>query len=152
MVSYDVVSLFTNVPLKETIEMIIDHCYGKHAISKPLITKQIFRKLLYLCSHGLFLYKDDLYKQIDGVSMGSPLAPTIANFYLAKLETNLFDTNKDNACFPKLYLRYVDDVFAVFHDNTNHLLFLKILNHLHPSLKFPIDIFLQTLYLFLMLK
>ena len=57
----------------------------------------------------------------------------------------MFDTNKDNACFPKLYLRYVDDVFAVFHDNTSHLLFLDSLNLLHPNLKFTIEISTETL-------
>ena len=32
------------------------------------------------------MYKDKLYKQIDGVTMGSCLGPTLANFFLGCLE------------------------------------------------------------------
>ena len=44
--------------------------------------KEVFIKLLRLVNQGMFLYKDKLYQQHDGVSMGSPLAPTLANFFL----------------------------------------------------------------------
>ena len=32
------------------------------------------------------MFNDRLYKQIDGVTMGSPLGPTLANFFLGHLE------------------------------------------------------------------
>ena len=44
--------------------------------------------------------------------MGSPLGPTLANFFLAAVETKLLAQNSD--CSPKLYVRYVDDIFAIF--------------------------------------
>ena len=74
--------------------------------------KEIFIKLLRLATQGQFLYKDILYKQINGVTMVSPLGPIIVNFFLANLENRILK-NK-NQHFLKLYLRYVDDVFAVF--------------------------------------
>ena len=77
--------------------------------------KEIFIKLLRLATQGQFLYKDILYKQIDGVTMGSPLGPTIANFFLANLENRTLKNR--NQCSPKLPLRYVDDVFAVLENN-----------------------------------
>ena len=49
--------------------------------------KYIFVKLLRLTSEELFLYKDCLYKNIDGVAMGSPLGPKLANLFLAHVET-----------------------------------------------------------------
>ena len=48
--------------------------------------KEVFIKLLRLANQEMFLYKDKLYQQHDGVSMGSPLAPTLANFFLAHIE------------------------------------------------------------------
>ena len=57
--------------------------------NQPLMKKEIFIKLLRLATQGQFLYKDILYKQIDGVTMGSPLGPTIANFFLANLENRI---------------------------------------------------------------
>ena len=76
--------------------------------------KEIFIKLLRLATQGQSLYKDILYKQIDGVTMGSPLGPIIANFFLANLENRIVKNKNQHSL--KLYLRYVDDV----------LLFLKI--------------------------
>ena len=47
--------------------------------------------------------------------MGLPLGPTIANFFLAILENRIFKNKNQHS--PKFYLRYVDDVFAVFENN-----------------------------------
>ena len=40
------------------------------------VTADIFRKLMLLTIQGHFMYKNKLYKQIDGATMGSPLDPT----------------------------------------------------------------------------
>ena len=94
MVSFDVKSLFTNVPLQETIDFISNKIYDKNSNANHLpIKKKIFKDLLNLATKGIFLYKDKLYHQIDGVSMGSPLGPTIANFFLAETETCLLNSN-----------------------------------------------------------
>ena len=91
--------------------------------------KHIFVKLLRLACEGLFFYKDCLYKQIDGVAMGSPLGPTIANFFLAHIETKkLLDSSM---CPPKFYSRFVDDCFAVFDSDISSLSFLNLLNSQH---------------------
>ena len=79
MVSFDVKSLFTNVPLQKTIELFSNKIYDKNSNANHLpIKKKIFKKLLKLETKRIFLYKDKLYQQIDGVSMGSPLGLTIA--------------------------------------------------------------------------
>jgi len=66
---------------------------------------------MFMAKQGFFMYKSKLHKQIDGVTMGSPLEPTLANFFLGYLEENLLSTQND--VLPKLYLRYIDDVYAV---------------------------------------
>ena len=42
---------------------------------------------LYLATECMFLFKDELFKQVDGIGMGSPLGRTMANFFLGHLET-----------------------------------------------------------------
>ena len=113
-VSFDVVSLFTNVPLTETINLIADYVYAETNDSIPSFTKDIFIKLMNLATKGLFLYKEVLYQQIDGVTMVSPSGPTLANFFMDNLENKLLQQESDT--IPKLYLRYVDDIFAIFED------------------------------------
>ena len=86
LVSFDVQSLFTNVPLDETINIIADYIYSKDNQIKdnlPSMKKEVFIKLLRLANQGIILSKNKLYQQHYGVSIGSPLAPTLANFFLA---------------------------------------------------------------------
>ena len=56
-----------------------------------------------------------LYLQKDGVSMGSPLGPTFANFYMGYLEQQIF-SNPVN--IPHIYARYIDDIFLQIKDET----------------------------------
>ena len=69
----------------------------------------------------MFLYKDKLFQQIDGVSRGLPLDPTIANFFLAEMETRLLQQQRN--CFTKVYFRYVDDIFAIFNNEAARMKF-----------------------------
>ena len=70
------------------------------------------------------MYKNKSYEQHNRVSMGSPLGPTIANFFLALMENKLLNSTLHFQ--PKLYLRYVNDIFAVFYDNTSCSEFLDL--------------------------
>ena len=137
LVSFDVVSLFTNVPLEETIKLIADELFSEKNSNQPLMKKEMFIELLRLATQGQFLYKDILYKQIDGVTMGSPLGPTIANFFLANLENRILKNKNQHS--PNLHLRNVDDVFAVFENNSDCLSFLNVLNSQHKNMKFTLE-------------
>ena len=82
MGSFDVDSPFTNIPLKETIN-ICTNLLRKNVDVIEGINKSEFENLLSLAtqeSHCMF--NDILYKQKDGVAMGSPLGPTMANVFL----------------------------------------------------------------------
>lgn len=75
LVSFDVVSLFSRVPLDETTELISD-------IFPPDITT-LFRHCI---KTTYFQWDGDYYEQTDGVAMGNPLSPVISNFLMEKFE------------------------------------------------------------------
>ena len=75
--------------------------------------------------------------------MGNPLGPTLANFFLADLETNMFD--KFSGIKPKGYVRYVDDIFCVFEDESQVTPFFDFLNSLHKNLKFTLELGTKSL-------
>ena len=82
MASFDVKSLFTNIPLDETIDIIINKCFAS-ATHYHAISRDQFRDLLnFSVKNCHFLFDDVLYKQVDGVAMGSPLGPLFANIFL----------------------------------------------------------------------
>lgn len=79
LVSFDVTSLYTNVPVEEAIDLCTEYLYsGKYEI--PPVSKETFKELLTMCNcNVIMLTHDGFYRQIDGLAMGSPPAPLLAN-------------------------------------------------------------------------
>ena len=50
--------------------------------------KNIFVKIMFKVTQGLFMYKDKLYQQINSVTKGSPLGSNLTNFFMTYLEAN----------------------------------------------------------------
>ena len=70
MISFDVKSLFTNVPLNETINIILRKVYDENKIVTT-IPRSILKELLYPCTkHVHFKSNGEIYIQCDGVAMG----------------------------------------------------------------------------------
>ena len=84
MASLDVESLFTNIPLDETIENCINDLFSNNDTVHNFI-KEDLKELLKFASHELFFkFDNEYYSQLDGVARGSPLGPTLANaFFLS---------------------------------------------------------------------
>ena len=81
-VSYDVKSLFTNVPIQETIEYILDEIYVKKKLPK-ICSKLIFKRLLLkLTTENTFMFTSSFYKQIDGCTMVGPLSVIFSDIYI----------------------------------------------------------------------
>ena len=74
-----------------------------------------------------FSFNDIMQRQIDGVVKGSPLGPALATIFVDCYESKLFQTISK----PKMYYRYMDDVFVVFRKEDECDLFLDSLNSLH---------------------
>ena len=77
MASFDIKSLFTNIPLDETIGIAVDNLYDNDNFSLPPFSKSYFRTLLEIAvKEVLFIFNNVMYSQFDGVAMGNPLGPT----------------------------------------------------------------------------
>ena len=132
--SFDILSLFTNVPPAETTQICADALYSSEHPPAPF-PRQIFVKLMEMATSSVeFSFNDIMHRQIDGVAMGSPLGPALANIFVGYFESKLFQTTSK----PEMYYRYMDDTFVVFSDEDECDLSLDSLNSLHPSLRFTI--------------
>ncbi|CAF2138891.1 unnamed protein product, partial [Rotaria magnacalcarata] len=88
LVSFDVVSLFTNVPVENTIEFLEN--YFKNRTDTLPLGRDIFMKLLRLAlSQSAFSFNEKFYVQLNGLSMGNPLSPVMANLFMENVEKNL---------------------------------------------------------------
>ncbi len=139
MASFDVESLFTNIPLKETTKLILDNS-NDCMISSYGLDKPSFASLLEIatCS-SMFTFKDKLFTQIDGVAMGSPLGPSYANAFLCYHEQSWLDLCPLDFK-PIFYRRYVDDTFLIFKDPSHIPKFSNYLNSKHPNIKFTYEV------------
>ena len=112
-VSYDVTSLFTNVPAQETINILVEKAFTDNWFNSTCdlnLQKDQLTQLLRMASMDqLFQFDGQLYEQCEGVAMGSPLGPFLANVFMCHLEDRL----SDNDLIPSFYKRYVDDTLAI---------------------------------------
>ena len=145
LVSFDVQSLFTNVPVDEVISMILNRLFPSDKLGRKTYFYEgfkylDFKKALEWCiKDNTFIFNGKFYVQIDGVAMGSPLAPILADIFMnIILESNIDQRNRredmvifrdklsDREFVAKYFTRYVDDIFAAF-------------DNMHMALEFTIE-------------
>ena len=115
-VFFDVVSLFTNVPLDKTIRIILNRVYEEKVLITTL-KKCTMKKLIRdCCSKTTFSFNNILYEQIGGVSMGLPLAPILANIIMTEFEKIVVNELLEKGII-KNYMRYVDDTLMLIKPN-----------------------------------
>ena len=135
--SFDVKSLFTNIPLKFTTNLLIikslfhDGCTQFQGISQT----QIKKLLKWICQSTTFQFNGKFYKQIDGVAMGWTIAPLLADVIMNYvIDQALTKNNVQNK--PIVLWRYVDDIFVAFNDMSSLNIFFNALNNVHNNITF----------------
>jgi hypothetical protein len=58
---------------------------------------------------NFFNFRNDHYKQTSEPSMGNPIPPIVGNIFMSRFEMDLASSN----LLPRIWYRYVDDIFAV---------------------------------------
>ena len=115
--SFDVESLFTNVPLNRTLKVIVKRIFTDKLINTNL-SKNTLRKLIRdTCTKTVFSCNDTFYEQIDGVSMGGSLGPVLANIIMTEFEEKTMTKLIDSGTV-KFYCRYVDDTLLLVKPNS----------------------------------
>ena len=132
IISFDVTSLYTNVPIKEAIQEAADRLYSGE-VQTPSLDKETFITLATIsCTNVILSTHDGTYWQMDGLPMGSPPAPPLSNIRLSKYDPTI----KDDA---KLFECYMDDILRTINENLIENK-LSESNSLHPNLKFTLEV------------
>ena len=130
--SLDVESLFTNIPLVETIENCINDILKNS--SKVFNFDQFqLKELLSFATNGIFLYiwqwvLSPKRRRIYAIS------PTLANAFLCHYEKQWLSSCAQN-CLPNVYRIYVDDIFVTFNSPEQLKIFVDCMNSKHSSHK-----------------
>ena len=103
MVSFDVTSHFTNVPLDNTIEIILKRVYQKKEITTT--PKHEMKELFYLCTKNVyFCFNNEIHIQNDGVANVSPMGSVLANAFMVELERTIIPSLSDKRKFGNVTL------------------------------------------------
>ena len=136
MVSFDVKSLFANVPLDRTIDIVLRRIYDKHELQTSIARSEM-KKLLILCAKNVHFTFDNVIKvQNDGMAMGSPLRPVLSDIFMIELETSLSPELIDYIQFWK---RYVDDTICFIKAGSVNYI-LSVLNSFDMNIKFTYEL------------
>ena len=110
LVTFDVTSLYTNIPQYHAIQRITDlFTSTPHIIPTSIITQMA----TYIITNNYFTFNSEIYKQSHGIAMGNPAGASIANIYMIEWDRILrtqaaFHTHTLN------YQRYLDDGFLIW--------------------------------------
>jgi hypothetical protein len=110
--------------------------------SLDLLSHHFEDDVLALFKHVLtstyFWFDGQFNKQTDGVAMGSPLPPVIANFFMDDFEKEAIE---QAVLKPVCWFRYVDDTFVIWpHGQEKQTEFLNHLIRLHNKIQFTMEI------------
>ena len=138
MISFDVTSLYTNVPIKDSLKIISDLLRKDKDLSKktPIPVDKLIELIEFDLTTTWFKFNGKFVSQTDGVAMGKPASSVVAEIFMQEKESLALDSYIEK---PKVWERYVDDVFVIIkkekmEDFYNHI------NSLHVKLKFTTEV------------
>ena len=95
IMSYDVNALFTSIPIPPAVNIIKKHVEeDKELHLRTTMTVKHISCLLEFCFRNTyFSFQGRFYEQTEGVAMGSPISPIVANLFMEDLEVQAIKTS-----------------------------------------------------------
>ena len=139
LVSFDVNSLFTNIPIDFTINLLLNLVFdGKPKDGKFYgMNKQQLKKMLeWTTKKTVLQFNGSYYEQTNGVAMGTPIAPLLADICM----NWVINKTSNSHVQPKVFFRYVDDCLAIFSNHEEIKQFYQEINNIHTNIKFTYEL------------
>ena len=137
LVSFDVVSLFTRVP----VDLVVKVAHKRLSMDTSLTERMSLSadqvvQLLQFCLDATFLaYRGDFYQQTFGTAMGSPVSVTVANLVMEDVEQRALSSYPSP---PPFWKRYVDDTLTALQWDQVQC-FHEHLNSIESTIQFTIE-------------
>ncbi|MGL4491660.1 MAG: reverse transcriptase domain-containing protein [Tannerellaceae bacterium] len=142
LVSFDVTSLFTNVPKEKATELTRASLQEDNTLKDrtTLSADDIVKGVTVCLNSAYFVYNNRLFNQMEGLAMGSPLSPVLANIYMEDFETKVM---MHPEIAPRMWIRYVDDTFVIIKRERLDR-FNNFINSIDPNIKFTMEVESET--------
>ena len=91
-----------------------------------------------ILNENSFQFNGENYLQTHGTAMGTKMAVSFANIFMAKVETTLIQQSETK---PKEWRRYIDDIFSLWDSDKKDVdQFIEQAKKLHPTIKSTAEI------------
>ena len=128
----DVSSLYTNIPQEEGKEIVCKAHSSFHNYNPPIPTR-----FLRQPKWKFVQFNGKNYLKTHGTAMGTKMAVSWANIFMAKIETTLMQQNETK---PFEWRRYIDDIFSLWDSDKKDVdKFVEQANKFHPIIKFTAE-------------
>ncbi|XP_035433679.2 uncharacterized protein LOC118265073 [Spodoptera frugiperda] len=128
MVNLNVQALFSNISIMECLNIVQNKLESNRMSSDYM---QLLRNLL---TGNCFLFQDKCYLQIDGLTMGNPVTPILANLWMEYFEAKVL---RQDPNIIKVWKRNVDEIFCIFTGSQQDIeRYIMNLNSIHANMKF----------------
>ena len=137
--SMDIESLFTNVPVEPLLDFLLrKHTEGGVPLPKGYTIDGLLDLIRICVKSTVFSFNGKYYRQLQGVSMGNPLAPIIACLYCEYWETDLRLSLRCK--MPSLWYRYIDDIILQWpHSLEDFNIFFRKILGMEPLIKLKVE-------------
>jgi hypothetical protein len=143
LVSGDVVAMYPNIPIEDGITQIatildvspmrFDTLEEAVELDINSLDELAVLLLRLVLKNNYVSFGGRTFRQIVGTAMGTAVAPTYANLFLAGYEVSALKEFKTALLY---YGRFIDDTFAIIQGNLDTVLsFQKRFGELHPNMK-----------------
>jgi hypothetical protein len=137
LVTGDVTALYTNMNISRTIAIVKRHFEATRKIAQNRPDTDLIRLLEIIMRKNDFEFNGKFYLQTCGTGMGIDPAPNLANLYLLHLDQMAVEGFRIR---PRLYFRFLDDIFFVWRGSTSDLQeYNTFLNGLIPGIKITLE-------------
>ena len=132
--SFDVEALYTSIPVEDALAA-VQVKLGSGTIPAPMQVEDVVQLLRTVFSLTYFHFDGRVYQQIAGLPMGCSVSGITAIIFMEKIETRALATF---ARCP-LFLRFVDDCYALVRDADEASELRDRLNEQHPNIRFELE-------------
>ena len=128
LATIDVSSLYTNIPQDEGTEACLNALEAQEASYIPRNTLRQLFDIVLRCN--VFSFDGQVYQQIQGMAMGTRMAPLYANLFMDRFERAFL---AQEPILPLVWKRYIDDILCIWPGTRSEL---DRLNKAHRTLRF----------------
>ena len=116
LVTADVVGLYPSIPHRDGLKYLHEKLEEREI--KEIQSKDLVEMAEFVLKNNYFEFDGKIYQQISGTAIGTKFAPPYACLFMDKVETDFLDNEEVK---PWLWLRYIDDIFFVWTEDSGSL-------------------------------